>query len=508
MPTFPPKPSGPDGPVNVWDCTATAIPVTYAIYPKEGRNSSMVAEVEAALTELVEEPTDLYASTTNSLGLNFWTLPLTPDQADKLRKHPGFDHWSLDRIDWVVKVADFDGVRRQDDSQTDLNHSHEGKAHGTSMLALVAGKTLGVAKSIKPHLARLPRGYPFGGGFSTEDYIETIGEIDNRITADPGGKFTAVLLLAHSYHREVFNRKKPNGEVEKLNVRTSGPKNDDNYGHGSDLEKGLPHVYAPGFDLMTANGNTFQWETEGYLKSTSGTSDAQLGELKNDDGTPVPDTVAGIRGYIMDKSWSRGQEKFFDGLHDRNGIWNGFDLNQRACKWNPNNPLQQRRQEGAVCEIPLPSTTSSSEASSTTKAQPTRTKTPETPLVLKDVVCEDENDFLGHGDVSPQSQAGFAETFCGGDLAEERSKTLGPDDDAMEELKRDGGGISYNYSISWIKGCKIEVDTQYVQWPIGDEDRFSSCSQIFQKAYDDCINGGVGGCIDAGCLRYRFIGAK
>lgn len=257
----------------------------------------------------------------------------------------------------------------------------------------------------------------------------------------------------------------------------------------------------------------------------------------------------------MEKSWSRGQETFDDGRYDRNGIWNGFGLNQRACKWNPNNPLKQRRQEGAVCEIPLPSTTSSTEASSTTgkpsgksesamptltnppagtittpdgsscvetststqcamgpggrtacaefpscfswvnimttsepEPEPTKTETPETPLELQDVVCEDENDFPGHGDVSSRSQSGFAESFCGGDLAASRSKTLGPDDDAMEELKRDGGGISYNYSISWINGCKTEVDKQYIQWPIGQEDSFSSCLQIFERAYGDCKN--------------------
>lgn len=47
----------------------------------------MVAEVEAVLAGLVEEATDLYASNTDNLGLNFWTLPLTPDQANMLRKH-------------------------------------------------------------------------------------------------------------------------------------------------------------------------------------------------------------------------------------------------------------------------------------------------------------------------------------------------------------------------------------------------------------------------------------
>lgn len=207
------------------------------------------------------------------------------------------------------------------------------------MLAVMAGKTLGVAKSIKPHLARLPRRYPFGGGATTEDFIEMVAEIDNRITADPDGKLTAVLLLAHLYPREAFYRKHPGtGDRVELNdkpiddsfgwewrfysilqsliekgvlvvtgtgndpytttdgwpanfgknddilrlpdllvvgsVRPTGPKVDDNSGHSSNLEKGLPHIYAPGFDVMSANGNTFEWSIPGmgYNKLTSGTS--------------------------------------------------------------------------------------------------------------------------------------------------------------------------------------------------------------------------------------------
>ncbi|KAH7115486.1 hypothetical protein B0J13DRAFT_208242 [Dactylonectria estremocensis] len=61
----------------------------YVVYLTEGRNSTMVSELEAVLTGLVEEPADLYASNTNSLGMNFWTLPLNPDEANKLRKDAG-----------------------------------------------------------------------------------------------------------------------------------------------------------------------------------------------------------------------------------------------------------------------------------------------------------------------------------------------------------------------------------------------------------------------------------
>lgn len=116
---------------------------------------------------------------------------------------------------------------------------------------------------------------------------------------------------------------------------------------------------------------------------------AQLGQLKNDDGSLVPASSSGIRNYIIEKSWSRGKIQMYDGNGDRNGIWNGVDLTMRACKWNPNNELNERQEAtGAACELPLQSTltttstttstTTTEESSSTSMAMPTLTRNPGT----------------------------------------------------------------------------------------------------------------------------------
>ncbi|KAH6891280.1 peptidase S8/S53 domain-containing protein [Thelonectria olida] len=251
-------------------------------------------------------------------------------------EHPEFDHWSRDRVDWLIKVPDYDGVAREDDSQTDVDLKTKGKSHGTSMTSVIAGKTLGVAKSIKPHLARLPRRNNIGY-WTQEDFIDTIAAIDERLANDGGAN--GVLLLAHYYIRPAFYRLKGdgtadplliNGEpidqsfgfewrlhtiiqsiVEKgmLVITGSGnepgkstidgwpqnyAKRDDSLripellvvgavqpdepgdgvlGYGStDLAQGLPHVYAPGHLVQAAEGNSNQWGGGGYYKRTSGSS--------------------------------------------------------------------------------------------------------------------------------------------------------------------------------------------------------------------------------------------
>ncbi|KAM5343783.1 hypothetical protein ACJ41O_012320 [Fusarium nematophilum] len=712
--------------------TATGTPILHVVYPVEGRNESLVGVVETALGDLVEDSSDIYASNTKTLGLNYWKLPLTLDQVDELREVDGVasvmeacgndaypcwdpttelvwqedaplhlsyiswpdtdprmalagledryyfddssgddvDVWVLDtgasidhpefdlirdRVDWLVPLKDFDGVERTDDSYESLNKNIGNICHGTSMLSLVAGKTLGVVKNIKPHLARLPRRHEdgrIGGPFTSEDFIDTISAVNDRITADADGGVSAVLLLAHMFTRNSFNRLKGDGTKEFLldvndnafdtslgfelrlftilqDIMAKGalvvtgagnepsltidgwPQNyaksgeqlslpdllvvgatsrgdpaDINFrtGHGStDLENNLPHVYAPGYRVTVAEGSTHMWEWEEFrTRQSSGTSDAAAltaglavyllnlarhGELKNNDGTSVPPTIQGIRGYIIDKSWSRGMINIASLWLDRNGIFNGVDLNNRACKWNPNTPSNQRRQEGeetagAVCEIPLPSSTTTSQSDTTTEAmptltgspgtivtpsgsscvetatvtqciigsggkeacdenpscaswvstettsqepepdptseepepEPTETEPPEMPLEVKKIWCEDEDNFPGHGDIQPGFQAAYAERLCES-LDFRDTDTLGPDDDPIEHWEYDFGNISYFYSISWIEGCVTEADVQYVQWPVGMDDGPSN-------------NGGVGGYFDAGCLRYRFIGAK
>lgn len=99
---------------------------------------------------------------------------------------------------------------------------------------------------------------------------------------------------------------------------------------------------------------------------------ARLGNLKNTDGSPVTNTPQGIKDFMVAKSWSRG--KFIGPLPsdvlERNGISNAADLSKPACKYNPPSS-QERRQEGAVCELPLSPTSTTASATSTTASSTT-----------------------------------------------------------------------------------------------------------------------------------------
>ncbi|KAJ7161200.1 glycoside hydrolase family 18 protein [Mycena filopes] len=152
-------------------------------------------------------------------------------------------------------------------------------------------------------------------------------------------------------------------------------------------------------------------------------------------------------------------------------------------------------------------------ATATTSA--TATPTPTHALSVDDVVCLDEADFPGHGDINPDSQNEEAFWFC-------LQQTTGASDDPNGGWTEMSFGdaaidwttfvsqISYHYRIEWVNGCITTVDKQNVGYPVGSDspDGFSPCQHYLNDAYRDCNNGGVGGSIQAGCLKYSFIGAK
>lgn len=214
------------------------------------------------------------------------------------------------------------------------------------MLSLVAGKTVGVAKNIRAHIARLPRKRSGGMGFTPEDYLETLAEVHERMTADPNGGASGVLLLAQMYQRSFFYRLKGDGSNSFLEIdgrtfdesfgfewrlhtlleqimakgtivvtgagnlqsatidgwpqnfgKTTGalrldelivvgavtpgePGGQDVLVYGStDTINGLPHVYAPGYNMKVADGNRQLWsadQTEGIYRTGKGTSDGMI----------------------------------------------------------------------------------------------------------------------------------------------------------------------------------------------------------------------------------------
>ncbi|KAH6894711.1 hypothetical protein B0T10DRAFT_399106, partial [Thelonectria olida] len=170
---------------------------------------------------------------------------------------------------------------------------------------------------------------------------------------------------------------------------------------------------------------------------------------------------------------------------------------QSACAERPTCASWVNTQVIETTEIPA----------TTTEPPPVETTSPpQTPLELKPVVCENEADFPGHADVSPSAQNSYADLFCEIDTMDNGVTDMGPGDEPLERVRLDQHEITYYYSVSWIDGCVTSVDRQDVAEPLGSDGM--ACKDILVKAYSDCTNGGVGGYIDAGCLRYQFIGAK
>lgn len=270
------------------------------------------------------------------------------------------------------------------------------KAHGTSMLSLVAGATVGVAKNIDPIIVRMPCRKNAQGaklGFTTADWIDGLSMVND----DLDGSSPSVVLMATYWSRRFF--KSPDGSndwdgfsyrhkdlldslASKGAVLVTGTGNEGkpevdgwpaNYGktnmgtlsvpsllvmggiasdgtsdYGNiDIPNGLPHAYAPGYQIKAVDSDERNWNFDNGLKPTQGTSCAaaftaglaayhlrlaQLGSA-TDNGHPANTNPQTVKDFIVQGAWSRQSVK---GIA-RPGIWNEADANP-AEEWTPETP--------------------------------------------------------------------------------------------------------------------------------------------------------------------------
>ncbi|RYP19193.1 hypothetical protein DL765_003508 [Monosporascus sp. GIB2] len=151
--------------------------------------------------------------------------------------------------------------------------------------------------------------------------------------------------------------------------------------------------------------------------------------------------------------------------------------------------------------VPTTSPTSPTSPTSTT-TQPT--PTPTTPLERGPIICHNEADFPGHADINPGAQDEFSTDFSGLDNVDEY---LGPGSPAIELNTKDGDDISYQYSASWIEGCVTSVDKQSYRFPLGSPSQITAYLLV-REAFTKCVNGGVGGKSQVGCLMFEFTGGR
>lgn len=140
--------------------------------------------------------------------------------------------------------------------------------------------------------------------------------------------------------------------------------------------------------------------------------------------------------------------------------------------------------------------------------QPTEAPAPPeeviTPLEEGPVFCK--NPDGDHRDVNPGSQRTLADHFCEADLLDTSIIKVEPGMEPFSSTKQDNHGVNYYYEVKWVDGCKTTVDGQDPSFPLGGRD--PSCQDLFVRAFKNCDNGGIGGYVDAGCVRYTFLGAQ
>lgn len=125
------------------------------------------------------------------------------------------------------------------------------------------------------------------------------------------------------------------------------------------------------------------------------------------------------------------------------------------------------------------------------------------PITGSDPVCHRADDFPDHGAVDPGNVLSLAEDACGtigGALLQFDSSP----DKWYEE--REAGGVLYQYGVSWIEDCG-PTRMKLPETSSGEEG-YPTCQGLFNRAFEGCNNGGVGGYVDADCARFTFTGGK
>lgn len=266
------------------------------------------------------------------------------------------------------------------------------KAHGTSMLSLVAGINAGVAKNIDPIIVRMPCRGKFVA-MKGADYIDGLSMVNDELDESS----PTVVLMAVYWTTRWF--KGPNGEVSdvywqgffsrylelleslasKGAILVTGTGNENeprihgvpaSYGKpgfgdlhvpsllvmggvspdgtiaygNTEFDAGLPHAYAPGFAIRAADSDKSFWP-DNDMKNTAGTSCSaaftaglaayylrmsQLGATI--DGQQIKSDPQSMKDFIVGGAWSRGD---IDG-RPRPGVWNKVDVPE-GSQWQSRN---------------------------------------------------------------------------------------------------------------------------------------------------------------------------
>ncbi|PGH04727.1 hypothetical protein AJ79_07006 [Helicocarpus griseus UAMH5409] len=254
--------------------------------------------------------------------------------------HPEFKKGDniASKTEFIHIDEDYDRTKPLDDAALPKDGKCFGSmcsSHGTSMLSLIAGAKLGIAKRVKPYVVRSPRRQPKGNKPMGEDYLVGLSMICDRVSGNSQTTRAIVSLsfiidekdftntpfndrvpedfrvfrkrlyqlLTDLIRKSVFpvagagnisqskipgwpalfgadphtvNEEEREGWLHIPELLVVGSVMVDNgkrsFFSSFDMGKKLPHIYAPGDHLLVADGNKAQWDNKEYYKDSYGTS--------------------------------------------------------------------------------------------------------------------------------------------------------------------------------------------------------------------------------------------
>ncbi|KAL6411547.1 hypothetical protein AUP68_05263 [Ilyonectria robusta] len=125
------------------------------------------------------------------------------------------------------------------------------------------------------------------------------------------------------------------------------------------------------------------------------------------------------------------------------------------------------------------------------------------PWTLGEQKCYKPDQFGAHKDVSPPLVRTFSKKAC---KNVQGYKIVKGDSDSVLHHEFTNGGVKYHFEAGWDNSCALEEKRmeEVNAWkPLGEKSD-ARCESLFANNYKNCNNGGVGGEIMAGCVKYIF----
>ncbi|KAH7166833.1 hypothetical protein DER46DRAFT_573718 [Fusarium sp. MPI-SDFR-AT-0072] len=160
-----------------------------------------------------------------------------------------------------------------------------------------------------------------------------------------------------------------------------------------------------------------------------------------------------------------------------------------------------KKLDSASTTLPSGSATATSEAKTRT-AEPKPTTT-EVKFEVRNLQCNNEDDFWGHADISDRGVKGVIENACSHSSHENLYMT--PDSKPYVKEFEDVDTHKHRVTWSWIDGCSMKNEKVKVFDPLDEgilPGNNTRCGIVMGDTWWDCNNGGVGGSEDVGCVRY------